>query len=113
MTGFKRIRLRKGRRPGRAAASENFIAASQDAHPDDGGDGRELRGQCIIHGTGGVQHGVGHVLLALVHHVLDVQADTIHRRNDAAQDMIESVKLLRVFYRQYILHILDRYFLSI
>ena len=54
MTGFKRIRSRKGRRPGRAAASGNFIAASQDAHPDDGGDGRELRGQCIIHGTGGV-----------------------------------------------------------
>ena len=59
MTGFKRIRSQKDRRPGRAAASENFIAASQDAHPDDGGDGRELCGQCIIHGTGGVQHGVG------------------------------------------------------
>ena len=46
----------------------------QDAYPDDGGDGAQLFAQAGIHGTGGVQHGVGHVLLALVHHVLDVQA---------------------------------------
>ena len=45
----------------------------QDAHPDDGGDAAQLLAQAGIHGTGGVQHGVGHVLFALVHHVFDVQ----------------------------------------
>ena len=54
-----------------------FFAASgclQDAHPDDGGDAAQLLAQAGIHGTGGVQHGVGHVLFALVHHVFNVQA---------------------------------------
>ena len=32
-----------------------------------------IRDRAGIHGTGGVQHGVGHVLFALVHHVFDVQ----------------------------------------
>ena len=46
----------------------------QDAHPDHGGDAAQFLAQAGIHGTGGVQHGVGHVLFALVHHVFDVQA---------------------------------------
>ena len=46
----------------------------QDAHPDDSRDGGQLLSQPAVHGTGRVQHGVSHVLFALVHHVFNVQA---------------------------------------
>lgn len=46
----------------------------QDAHPDDSRDSGQLLSQPAVHGTGRVQHGVSHVLFALVHHVFNVQA---------------------------------------
>ena len=56
----------------------------QDAHPDDGGDAAQLLAQAGIHGAGGVQHGVGHALFALVHHVFDVQAGLGSQGSDLA-----------------------------
>lgn len=56
----------------------------QDAHPDDSGDRRQLVGQGRVHGTGGIQHGIGHVLFALVDHVFDVQTGLGGQRCDLA-----------------------------
>ena len=56
----------------------------QDAYPDDGGDAAQLLAQAGIHGAGGVQHGVGHVLFALVHHVFDVQTGLGSQGGDLA-----------------------------
>ena len=58
------------------------------SHPDDGGDGSQLFGQLAVHGTGRVQHGVGHILFALVHHVFDVQARLGGQGGDLADQMV-------------------------
>ena len=46
----------------------------QDAHADGGIDAGQFAGQVGGNVAGHIQQGVGHVLLALVHHVFDVQA---------------------------------------